>query len=146
MYFSDYKEDSRVWLFQSQRPLTTIEQSEIQKKLNTFLSSWATHGSAIFAKGEIIEDYFIVIAADESKIAASGCSIDTLTRFMKELERDFSLSLFDRLHVLCEVDDVKKIVHFSDLTELQKAFVYNPMIQTLKELRENWKVPAASLS
>lgn len=114
--------------------------------MNAFLNEWAAHGDALFAAGSILEDYFIVLVVDELKIKASGCSIDTSVKFVKEMEKEFSLNLFDRMNILCEQNGTKRIVHFSDLSALNNAEVFNPMIQTLKELRENWKVPSSYLA
>src|SRR3546814_18178135 len=51
---------------------------------------------------------FIVVMVDETNSAASGCSIDSLHRFMKELEKALNIQLFDRLHIAWK--DQEKVV------------------------------------
>ena len=52
----------------------------------------------------IFENYFIVVALDESMNKASGCSIDTLQQTIQELEKELSISLMNRLNVYCKID------------------------------------------
>lgn len=138
--FESFPDTSRVWVYQSQTPIAKKDQEDIYKKLKLFISGWATHGTDLFGGAEIIDDYFIILCVDENRVPASGCSIDTSVRFIKDLENAFDLKLFDRMHVLTEENGSKSIVHFSDLSKHPNAYVYNPMIQTLGELRNNWKI------
>ena len=104
------------------------------------MSQWAAHGNKLFGAGAVLDDYFLVLAVNEDMVAASGCSIDSSVHFVRSLEKEFGLDLFNRLNVLIEDKGVKSIVHFSDLKQHPEALVYHPMIQHLKELREKWKV------
>ena len=47
---------------------------------------------------EIISNTFIIIAVDENNLV-SGCSIDSLVNFVKELENTHDLILLDKFHV-----------------------------------------------
>jgi len=140
MYFPQLPASSKVWIYQSQTEIALELQSEIQTKLNLFISGWAAHGEELFGDATILENYFIVLAVDESKIKASGCSIDTSVHFMKQLENNFQLDLFDRLNVLIETNGKKRIVHFSDLSKYPNSIVFNPLVQSLGELRTRWKI------
>lgn len=140
MYFPQLPASSKVWIYQSQTEIPMELQSELQSKLNLFISGWAAHGKELFGDATILENYFIVLAVDESKIRASGCSIDTSVHFMKQLAHNYNLELFNRLNVLIETEGNKSIVHFSNLSKYSNSFVYNPLIQSLDELRTNWKV------
>lgn len=131
---------SRVWLYQSQTALNAEQKATIQKDLDLFISNWAAHGKELHGDAFILEDYFIVLAVDESKVGASGCSIDTSTRFIKEMEKKHALNLLDRMHVLTELNNEKQIVHFADAKADGNRYIFNPLIQTLGELRNNWKV------
>lgn len=131
---------TRVWLYQSQTELSADLQTTIQKDLNLFISNWAAHGTELHGAAFIVEDYFIVLAVDESVVGASGCSIDSSTRFIKQLEKNYDLKLMDRLHVLTELNGQKEIVHFADVKDNPERYIYNPMIKTLGELKNGWKV------
>ena len=131
---------TRVWIYQSQTELSADLQATIQKDLNLFISNWAAHGNELHGDAFIVENYFIVLAVDESKVGASGCSIDSSTRFIKQLEKSYGISLLNRLYVLTELDGKKEIVHFADVKDNANRFIYDPLVTTLGELRENWKV------
>lgn len=140
MTFEDLPDSARVWVYQSQRPISQEEQSQIQQQLDTFIRQWAAHGNKLLGAGVVLHDYFIVLAVDEAMTGASGCSIDSSVHFIRSIEKAFNLNLFDRMHVLTESSGTQQIVHFSDLENHQDAFVFNPSVKNLGELRTQWKV------
>jgi hypothetical protein len=137
--FESLPETSRVWVYQSQTKLTEEQQTAIQDKLNLFMATWAAHGDQLFGASTILEDYFVVISVDESKTIASGCSIDSSIRFMKDLGKEFDLDFFNRLNVLIEENNEKKIVHFSEINQHKGAKYFNPQIANLGDFRKNWQ-------
>ena len=42
--FNDLSEDSRIWIYQSNKELNNDQVSEISSELNEFLKTWNTHG------------------------------------------------------------------------------------------------------
>jgi hypothetical protein len=99
--FDTLANTSRIWIYQANRPLQSDELTQIQVYLTAQLDAWGAHGAPLKASFAIVKNQIILIAADESFQAASGCSIDTSTRWMKELGAQFSVDFFDR-SVLCE--------------------------------------------
>ncbi len=140
MLFPQLPSTSKVWIYQSQTKIPQDIQEELKSELNVFVEGWAAHGDELFGAAEILEDYFIVLAVDESKVMASGCSIDTSVRFIRELGRDFKLEFLDRLNVLIVENGNQKIIHFSDIANHPESIVYNPLVKSLGELRNSWKV------
>ena len=71
--------ESRVWCFgASERPADeTLE--ELRATMEEFLESWTAHRANLRAGFDWLHDRFLVVAVDESDVAASGCSIDALT-------------------------------------------------------------------
>lgn len=136
--FPNLPDSSRVWIYQSQTPIPQEAQTEIQIKLDEFVRQWAAHKVQLYGGSAILEDYFIVLAVDESKTMASGCSIDTSVHFIKTIEKEYNLNLFDRLNVVIEQNGEKKIVHFSEVGNYAGATFFNPMVTTLGEFREKW--------
>jgi hypothetical protein len=92
-------ENSRVWVYQSDRPFTNEEEQAIQKILNDFTIEWQAHGHALAALAEIYYHQFIVLSVDEQIAGATGCSIDKSVHLMKELESKFNINLFDRFRM-----------------------------------------------
>lgn len=89
--------DYRVLIYPASRPFTAKESKAIAEKLYDFLGTWAAHGKALSASFKVERNQFIIIAIDEEKEMASGCSIDALNGVMRELDAEFSLGLFDRM-------------------------------------------------
>ncbi|MGN6639512.1 MAG: ABC transporter ATPase, partial [Mucilaginibacter sp.] len=93
-----FSEHSRVWIYQSNRELTDNETSRLLDLLNKFAAEWTAHNHQLKAKAEIRYNRFIVLIVDESQAGASGCSIDKSVNFLKGLEQEFGISLFDRFN------------------------------------------------
>ena len=51
--FESLPEDSRVWIYQSNRSFTDEELVEIKQKLDEFLTQWTVHGSNLKAGYDI---------------------------------------------------------------------------------------------
>lgn len=137
--FPDLPDSSRIWIYQSQTPIPKETQQEIQTKLDEFVRQWAAHKVQLYGDSAILEDYFIVLAVDENMTMASGCSIDSSVHFIKGLEKEYKLNLFDRLHVLIEEHGEKKIVHFSEIENHSGATFFDPMVTTLGDFRVKWR-------
>lgn len=89
--------DFRVIIYPASRPFTPKEAKKITEKLFDFLPTWAAHGKPLSSSFKIEKNQFIVVCVDEEKEAASGCSIDSLSGIMREIETEFQLGLFDRM-------------------------------------------------
>ena len=83
--FDIISEESRVWIYQSNRTLSPLEIIEIEDKIKDFLISWTAHGSDLQASFLIKYNRFIVISLNESFNIATGCSIDSSVRFIQDL-------------------------------------------------------------
>lgn len=141
-------ENSRVWIYQSDRPFTIEEEQAIQKILNDFTTEWQAHGHALAALAEIYHHQFIVLSVDEQIAGATGCSIDKSVHLMKELESRFNISLFDRFRMAYKSGD--DIINCSreEFEERIKegivnaqTLVFNNMISTRRELESSWNIP-----
>lgn len=89
--------DYRVIIYPASRSFTPKESKMITEKLYDFLATWAAHGKPLSSSFKIEKNQFIVVCVDEEKEAASGCSIDSLSGIMREIETEFQLGLFDRM-------------------------------------------------
>ena len=105
--FDELPLQSRVWVFQSNRIMSPSEQSSIDAAVKQFVQKWSTHGVQMLASNVLYHNCFVVIAADEQKKAASGCSIDY--RSEPTLRTQAHL-LEDHLSKICSRD----IVHHSN--------------------------------
>ena len=143
-----FSENSRVWIFQADRELTPDEIKWTFPKLQGFVNEWKAHGRALAAKTEIRYNRFIIVMVDEGRAAASGCSIDSLNRFMQELEKALNIRLFDRLNIAYKEHDKVVSVNRETFEELLQSgrvttstIVFNNLAATKKALDENWEIP-----
>ena len=97
--FDVISEESRIWIYQSNRTLSPVEVIEIEAKIKDFLISWTAHGSELQASFLIKYNRFIVISLNESFNIATGCSIDSSVRFIQDLEKLYDVSLLDKMNV-----------------------------------------------
>ena len=97
--FDELPENSRIWIYQSNRKLSDSEILYIETKIITFLNSWTAHGKNLEAGYEIKYNRFIVFGLNQENASASGCSIDASVNFIQKIEKDFGLDIMDKMNV-----------------------------------------------
>ncbi|MBP5983887.1 MAG: ABC transporter ATPase [Fluviicola sp.] len=140
MILNDVPATAKVWLYQSDRAFTSAEKITITQKLTDFINEWAAHGTKLKASAELVGDFHVVLAVDESVYGASGCSIDASVRFIKSLGEQFGIDFFNRMNFLVESTNGLKLVHFSELKNYPDAYFYQPLVHSLGDLRTNWRI------
>ncbi len=143
-----FSPQSKIWIYQSNRKFTTEEATNIQQKLNDFISNWQAHGLQLRAKAEIIYQFFIVFTVDENKAAATGCSIDSSVRLIKLIEQEYNLDLFDRFNMAYKLENEVKVITKEDFETLitikqigPETIVFNNLVQILTDFETKWEVP-----
>jgi len=144
----EFSSHSRVWIYQSDRKLTHAETLQIQVQLDNFTTGWTAHNNQLKAKAEIKYNRFLVLFVDESQAGASGCSIDKSVNFMKQLEQQFGINLFDRFNLAYRQGEEVLSVPRQQFEELLKqgtinteTIVFNNLAQNVAELQTKWEVP-----
>ena len=145
--FHSLPEESRIWIYAAENSLSKDQQSYIVNLISENLKDWNAHKKPLTAGLTILKNHFIVIALDESKNAASGCSIDILQNEIQKIEKELSIPLMNRLNVFCEIEEkivcipsfklaniVKPNTLFYDLT-IQKKL---DLCSYLKPIGEGW--------
>ena len=143
-----FSENSRVWIYQSDKKLADDVVQQIQQRLNSFTAEWTAHNNQLKARGEIRYNRFLILIVDETQAGASGCSIDKSVNFMKRLEQEFNISLFDRFNLAYRNAGEVLSLPRHGFEELLKqgsintnTIVYNNLVQNLSELETKWEVP-----
>jgi len=145
--FNTLPEEARIWIYASENALTEDQQSYILTYITEHLKGWNAHKVPLTAGVTILENHFIVVALDEGKNGASGCSIDTLQKTIQELEKELSISLMNRLNVFCRIDNEIQCIPSFKLESMAKADTpfYDLTILTksdlntyLKPISEGW--------
>jgi hypothetical protein len=91
---------ARVWVFAAQRPLQPDEQAALLADVDAFLEGWAAHGAPLRCARDFRYDRFLIVAVDEAAAGVSGCSIDALTRQLRQHEQRLGVTLMDNGPVL----------------------------------------------
>ena len=143
-----FSPQSKVWIYQSNRRFTDQETAEIQAILNDFVAQWTAHGHQLKAKAEVFHQYFIVLTVDQDVANATGCSIDSSVRVIKDIESKFGLDLFDRFNMAYKIDDEVHVAtkeDFETLISIKKigldTIVFNNLVQTREDFEQKWEVP-----
>lgn len=149
MSYKELPGDTRVWIYQSSRELSNAEAAEIKQKADDFADQWTAHGKAMRAVIELFYNRFIVVFADESQAMASGCSIDSSVRFIRQLEAEYNITLLDRLNIAYKEGDKVQVVPMNKFREMiaqgqlnGDTIVFNNLVSTKAEFDKGWEVPA----
>lgn len=147
--FEKLPEDSRVWVYQSNRKLSNEEVAEIKEETADFLTKWTAHGATLEAGFEIRYNRFIVIGLNQESVSASGCSIDASVHFIQSLEKKHDVDLLDKMNVTYYSGDYIAHKTLSDFRKMAKnksvsknTIVFNNLVNTKAEYLEHWEVPA----
>ena len=148
--FDVLPKNSRIWIYQSNRSFTEIELEDISSKLIVFLQSWSAHGSDLQAGFEIKYKRFIVIALDQEKQSATGCSIDASVQFIQALETLYSVDLMDKMNVSYKQGEYVAYKTLTDFKKMAKdkavsknTIVFNNLVNSKVEYQEFWEVPVS---
>ncbi len=143
-----FSENSRVWIYQSDKQLSDTETAALQQQLNSFTTGWTAHNSQLKAKAEIRYNRFIIFTVDESQAGVTGCSIDKSVALMKALEQHLHINLFDRFNIAYRTAEGVTSVPRLAFEELIKqgainadTIVFNNLVNTLKDIDTKWEVP-----
>ena len=84
--FETLPDESRVWVFGSDRPIERDAADRLIDEVDGFLEQWKAHGVPLRCGREWRDDRFLIVGVDTTVEGASGCSIDGLFRTLHRLE------------------------------------------------------------
>ncbi|MFT4754528.1 MAG: hypothetical protein ACI9GM_000011 [Salibacteraceae bacterium] len=139
---------SRVWVYTANRAFTSDEVAQIEELGNTFVGAWKVHGAPLEAGFKMVYNQFLVMAVNENVAGASGCSIDSSVGFMKSIEKQFDVSILDKLNLAFHGNqntiEVLPMFEFQDKIQNgdihSETIVFNNLVETLGEFRNSWEV------
>lgn len=148
--FENLPEESRIWIYPSNRKFSDEEIAEIEKDLEDFINNWSAHGTALEASFTIKYSRFIIIAINQEVHQATGCSIDSSVAFIQSLEQKYNVDLLDKMNVSFKQGEFityKPLLDFKKLAKdksvSENTIVFNNLVNTIEEWKENWEVPAS---
>ncbi len=144
--FTQFPDQSKVWLYQSDRAMSKEEISKLESELLTFVEGWAAHGNQLWATAKVLNPYFAVVAVNDSLVPPSGCSVDASIHRLKDIGQEMGINFFNRMNVTIQEGEEQRQIHFSELKAHQEALIFDPMISSLGELRAAWPRPIGKSS
>jgi len=144
----NFHPSSRVWVYQSSRLFSLGEALEIETLIKSFTDKWQSHGTPVKGAAYLFFGQFIILMADESASGVSGCSTDSSVRLIKDIEHRFAVNMFDRTTLAFVIKEKIQLLPLSQLHyAAENGFVngdtlyFNNLVQTKKELENNWIIP-----
>lgn len=147
--FENLPDESKIWIYQSNRKFSDEEIAEIESDLKAFIENWTAHGTGLEASYQLKYNRFIILAVNQEVQSATGCSIDSSVQFIQELEKKYSVDLLDKMNVTFKLGEHiahKPLIEFKKMAK-EKAvsantIVFNNLVNTVGEWHEYWEVPA----
>ncbi|GAB3229554.1 hypothetical protein J0A67_12965 [Algoriphagus aestuariicola] len=145
--FEQMPEYSRVWVYQADKPISESDEQLIRERLVSFCEGWNTHGNLMPTSFDILESQILILAVDESKLGASGCSIDSSVRTLRDLESLLQTNLTDQGKISLKRPDgeLRVIPALGVKTRVTSgeigldAEVINPQIRVKSDLKNLWQ-------
>ena len=147
--FQEMPDTARVWIYQSDRKFNPEELEFIKEKLAAFCDQWNTHGRLMPTSFDLQYDRIIILAVDEANLGASGCSIDSSVKVLRDIEQKLQVNLLDQGKVsfineenivTSKLQELKKHVETGNLKE--ETPVFNPLVSKKQDLSDSWLIPA----
>jgi len=147
--FDTLPNDARIWIYPAHRSFSEAEQAEVQDALTQFLSQWTAHSQDLEAGFELRYNRFIVIGVNQYSAQASGCSIDSSVRVIREIEVKLNINLLDSGKVAyLEGDNVRVAFlpeiknHVVEGSLKSNSRMFNPSVNKIADLKDNWLIEA----
>ena len=147
--FKDFPDDSRVWLYQTDRPLDDEEIKLVNNKMSSFIKEWAAHGNQLWGNAMVLNPYFVVVIVNDKLTPPSGCSIDASVHKLKEIGQLLDVDFFTRMKITFEKEGEPQQIKFDELksiASIDNVRVFDPLVSNLGQLRSQWPVKIADSS
>lgn len=147
--FEALPDSARIWIYQSDRKLSSADAAILSESLRAFTEQWAVHGNPINTSFCIRFDQFVILAADDK---TSGCSIDSSVRAVQEAGRAVTADFFNRNLVAFRLE--QNVISLTPISGLRAALqqgqwnqdtlTFNNLVSNKGDLQSSWIVPAGA--
>jgi hypothetical protein len=146
--FKNLSDNSRLWIYQANRPFSETEEKIISESLNGFCEQWAAHGHALKTSFKIEHHQFVLLAADESFNLPSGCAIDSSVHIIKDLQKKTDIDFFNRSLIAFLINEKVSVLpmtllkdEFASGTLSSNTLTFNNLVATKAEWQTQWVTP-----
>lgn len=148
--FSALPDQSRIWVFASDRPIAGASADTLLAEVDRFLADWKAHGVPLHSARDWREDRFLTVGVDVNEENASGCSIDGLFRALQQLQREIGAQLLGGGRVFYRTANGIEVATREQFAERVKRGeisgdtpVFDPSVTDLASWRAKFEQPAA---
>lgn len=145
---SDFAAEAKVWVYQAARTFTVRELAEINEQLDQFYQQWMSHNRPVKGWAGVFFNQFIVIVADDTADRLCGSAVDHSLRVIQSLERQYEVSLLDRMLLGFLVQDRVELLPLAQLPHALAAgkvkedtLYFNNTVTTKAALLDHWIIP-----
>ena len=150
--FSTLSNNSRIWIFSSNRELSAAESEMLMTEVGSFLQNWTAHKVETTASADLRYNRFLIIGADEDVAKPGGCSIDEMTRRVRMLGETYGVEFIGMPRV--DYRDPSGAIQSISRMEFQKqvdnkevnssTIVFDNTLTMLSDLQNGkWELPAS---
>lgn len=147
--FKELPDSSRLWIYQSAKPVKEGDRQAVVDKLRAFTDQWLVHGQPLKASYQLLDDHFILLAVDENFNSISGCSIDSSVHLIREIDKQAGTDFFTRDLIPFRISGEIVYIPLKQLKQKYSEGVWNGQTQTfnilantLKMWRAQWEISA----
>ncbi len=141
---ANWPDHARIWCYVADRALSETESARAQDFLAAFTQQWTAHQHTLKAYSTVLFDRMLVLGVDQTAAGASGCSIDSSVRAIRQLGDELQIDFFDRLIFLTYDSSTQAVTgHHRDAFAEDYAagkistetFVVDPLIERVSDVR-----------
>ncbi len=144
--FNKLPDNARVWVYTSHSKINPDQRSIILSLADDFLDQWESHGKSVHGSITVINDYFVLIAADDKGNPLCGRAVDENVSFIKSLQDKIGLDLMSRMSVAVKLQDEIKILDYNNIKAqidngniTNEAIVFNPLVKSKQEFLSSFQ-------
>lgn len=146
-----FSPETRVWIYQINRPFTGEEEGAIREQLQGFYTGWLSHDRPVKGWATVLFDQFILIMADDTMDRLCGSAVDNSIRLIKDLEHQYHISLLDRMLLAFWINNKIETIPINQVNQAVEngritgeTLFFNNAVSTKAELENNWIIPLNS--
>ena len=145
--YNSLPEDSKVWVYPSDRKFYPNEIEEIEGKIKNFIENWNSDDENFKASYQFLYNRFIIFAVDVESYQLTNEDIDISVSFILELQETYHVSLLDKMNVCFkqgefvqykELKDFKKLLKNKALTG--KSIIFDNLVSNKEDLDNHWEL------
>jgi hypothetical protein len=146
--FETLPEESKVWIYPSNRKFYPNEIEEVEAKLKAFVENWKKKDENFKASYRFLYNRFLILVADDEKTPLVNADIDASVSFILELQTTYKVQLLDKMNACFkqgEFVQYKELKEFKKLLKNRavtgKTIIFDNLITSKTDLENYWEVP-----